>query len=273
MIELLSADWNHWPDVLDRSEIVATASRLGVAGLELGVYDTEVELAAERVAEWNELGAVHGIGIRALLYSMPPDRWPSGGLANPNSRKRLLEQAEELLDIAVDLQLDTVGLWPGADSPHADRAEFLRTLSELAALASRRNIRIAIEPKPETIVATPDDVTSLSGETRHPDFVGLLLDTGHELAAGRDPAEIVRSLEVELLHVHLGDSDGDPDADLPAGRIHSLDGFFAALVAIDYDGAMSPDAYGAVEAGVVTGTAALEETVRYVADFWKERTV
>lgn len=273
MIELLSADWNHWPDGLGRSEIVATASRLGVAGLELGVYDTEVELAAERLAEWNDLGSTHGIGIRALLYSMTPDVWPTGGLSAQSSRKRLLEQADELFDIAANLQLDTVGLWPGADPPDADRVEFTRTLSELSVLAAQRTIRIAIEPKPDTAVATPEDVASLSSETPNPSSVGLLLDTGHEFAAGRDPGIIVGSLDVQLLHVHLGDSDGNPDADLPPGRIHSLDGFFEALETAGYDGAMTPDAYGAVEAGVVTGTAALEETVRCVADFWKGRAV
>lgn len=270
-MELLSADWNHWPDDLSRAEIVETAARLGVAGLELGVYDTQVELAPDRIAEWNRLGSPQGVGIRALLYSMPPERWPGGGLAAPTSRQRFLEQMEEFLEIASNLGLRTVGLWPGADSAHADRRTFAGLLSELSTMASNRDAGIAIEPKPETMVATPKDVATLSGAIAKPEAVGLLLDTGHEFAAGRDPAVIVGSLEVQLLHVHLGDSDGDPDADLPPGRIHPLDDFFDALVTKGYQGAMSPDAYGAVEAGVVTSVEALEETVRCLSNYQEGR--
>lgn len=270
-MELLSADWNHWPDDLTRSEIVETAASLGVAGLELGVYDTNVELAPDRLQEWSELGSSHGIGIRALLYSMPPDRWPDGGLATSSSRTRFLEQMEGLLEIASKLGLAVVGLWPGADSVNADRRDFGRLLSELSVTASHRDIGLAIEPKPATLVAEPEDLEGLREIVAEPEHVGLLLDTGHEFAAGRDPRSIVDSLDVPLLHVHLGDSDGDPDADLPPGRIHQLDGFFEALLTRDYGGDMSPDAYGAVEAGVVTGAAALAETVRCFSDFWERR--
>lgn len=267
MIELLAADWNHWPDGLSPGEIAAAAADAGVDGLELGVYDTAVELAPDRVAEWRSLGEQHGVPVRALLYSMPPERWPQGGLASESAYARLYDQIEALLEIASCFGLRTVGLWPGADPPGADRTVFLTATSQLSLLAHQAGMRIAIEPKPGTLVATTDDIAILSSAAAKGDHLGALLDTGHEHAAGRDPAAIVAALGDRLLHVHLGDSDGDPDADLPPGRVHSLKPFLAALDSIDYDGAMSPDAYGAVASHLMTGSEALAETVRRVASY------
>lgn len=266
MIELLAADWNHWPDGLSPAEIALTAATAGVDGLELGVYDTDVELAPDRLAEWRRLGEEHGVPVRMLLYSMTPERWPHGGLTSGTERDRLFEQIGALLEIASRLGLRTVGLWPGADFPDADRAAYLTAVSQLSVLAHEAGVRIAIEPKPGTLVATINDIT-LVGEVAKGDSIGALLDIGHEFAAGRDPAPIVSTLGHRLFHVHLGDSDGDPDADLPPGRLHPLDPFLAALDSIKYDGAMSPDAYGAVASHSMTGAEALAETVQRVVSY------
>jgi sugar phosphate isomerase/epimerase len=267
VFELLAADWNHWPDGLSRDEIAATAAHSGADGLELGVYDTEVELAPLRLEEWQALDQTHGLPIRMLLYSMTTERWPHGGLGSAKARSRLMQQAEELLRITSTLGLGTVGIWPGADPPHADRTEIARTVRDLATLAARDGIRIALEPKPGTAVGEPGDVIAVSDYVARPGLIGVLLDTGHEFAAGRNPAELARHLGKRLFHIHLGDSDGDPDADLPPGRLHSLDPFFTSLEDQRYEGAMTLDAYGAVAAGVITGAEALDETVRLVSTY------
>lgn len=272
MIELLAPDWNHWPDGLTRPEIAEAVAQAGVAGLELGVYETGVELAAGRMDEWRRLGDRHGVPVRALLYSMPPERWPDGGLGSLSSRRRLLDEVDALLAVATDLGIDRVGLWPGADLPGADRDAIAAAVAELAPLAARHGLRIAIEPKPGTSIGEPADVVSIIDATGTAGTIGLLLDTGHEFAAGRDPAAMVAGLAEHLLHVHLGDSDGDPDADLPPGRLHPLDPFLAALDAAGYRSAMSPDVYGAVESGVVTGVQAVAETVERVTSYRARRT-
>ncbi|MGH9136750.1 MAG: sugar phosphate isomerase/epimerase family protein [Acidimicrobiales bacterium] len=265
MVELLAADWNHWPDGLSPAAIAEAAAGSGFDGLELGVYDTAVELADARLAEWQRLGDQNGVPVRMLLYSMPPERWQHGGLTDESARSRLYEQLENVLELASRLGLDTIGLWPGADLPGADRRAFAAATSQLSALAHRAGMRIAIEPKPGTLVAGADDAQSAANEAVHRDAVGVLLDTGHEHAAGRDPAAIVADLGSRLLHVHLGDSDGDPDADLPPGRLHPLDPVLAALDLIAYAGAMTPDAYGVVASGAMTGADVLTETMRAVA--------
>jgi len=267
VIELLAADWNHWPDNLSSAEIAVAAAAAGVEGLELGVYDTDVELAPHRLDQWRRLGEQHGVPIRMLLFSMPPERWPTGGLTSVSDRSRLVEQVDALLHIAAGLSLETVGLWPGADGADADRNAFTTCVSELSHLADRVGVRIAIEPKPGTLAATADDVTAAGDRAAKADSIGVLVDTGHEHAAGRDPARIAAALGHRLFHVHLGDSDGDPDADLPPGRLHPLAPFLAALDSIGYRGAMSPDAYGAVASHAVTGIEALAETVHQVSSY------
>jgi sugar phosphate isomerase/epimerase len=267
MIELLAADWNHWPDGLSPDEIVATAAGSGVDGVELGVYDTHVELAPSRMEQWRTLGQRHGVPVRMLLYSMPPERWPNGGLGSEMARGPIIEQTEQLVRIAAAIGLTTVGLWPGADFPDADHHTIAHTVGELSTVAAREGIRIALEPKPGTALEKPDDVIALSEAAPQPEWIGVLLDTGHEFAAGREPASLVRQIGKRLFHIHLGDSDGDPDADLPPGRLHPLDSFFAALEGERYAGAMTLDAYGAVVAGVVSGAEALDETVRLVSAY------
>lgn len=268
MVELLAADWNHWPDGLDAGGIAEVAARVGVAGLELGVYDTAVELSPARIREWRRLGDAHGVHVRRLLYSMPAERWSTGGMASRSGMDRLLEEIEVLVRIAAGWGIETVGLWPGADGPGADRRSLTRAVSGLAAIAIRSDVRIALEPKPGTALAAPGDVLSLIDDARAEGVgVGVLLDIGHEYAARRDPAVEVANLRNHLLHVHLGDSDGDPDADLPPGRLHPVEPFLAALDAAGYRGAMSPDVYGAVVSRAMTGTDALVETVERVAAF------
>ena len=83
---LVNADWNFWPEGSPPPAIWAECADLGFEGLELGVYDPDIELSPVRVAEAATLSARHRIGVRAVLFSMPPGRWPGGGLASMEHR-------------------------------------------------------------------------------------------------------------------------------------------------------------------------------------------
>ncbi len=76
--------------------------------------------------------------------------------------------------------------------------------------------------------------------------VGVLLDTGHALWAAEDLPVVVHMLGDRLFHLHLGDTPGDIDRDLPPGWNHDFTSFVAALDEIGYRGAMSLDMYGSV---------------------------
>jgi sugar phosphate isomerase/epimerase len=142
-----------------------------------------------------------------------------------------------------DLGLPVLGLWPGADPPGADVLAGVR-----AAVEAAGDVRVALEPKPGTAVATAREALALCEAV---DGLGVLLDTGHAYAAGEDPAAAVELLGDRLLHVHLGDAaPGQGDDDLPCGRLHDFAPVVAALDASGFAGTASFDLYGAVCGGL-----------------------
>lgn len=260
---LLDADWNHWPDGLSPEATAAAAAGLACDGLELGVYDSAVELAPERLDAWQAAARRHGQPVRRLLLSLPSSRWPQGALSQGDSGP-LVTQTREVAQVAVDLGHDVLGLWPGADLAVADWSVMVKVCALLAEAVRPLGVRLAVEAKPDTRLAAPADVIRLVDEAGAGDVIGVLLDTGHELAAGRDPAQLLADLGSRLLHVHLGDSSGGADEDLPPGRVHDLRPFVAALAIGGYAGTMTPDLYGFVESGSASGTEAVRETIEHL---------
>jgi sugar phosphate isomerase/epimerase len=249
---LTDADWNSWPDGLDGPAHARQTAELGLAGIELGVYDAAVELSPGRLA------ALAGSPVTDILLSLPAERWPTGALSGDRpARDRLVEQVRACAEVCRTLGLPVLGLWPGADPVGADVVEGLRRVVEAAG-----DVRIAVEYKPDTAVATAAESLALC--TQVPGL-GVLLDTGHAYALGEDPAAVVTLLGPLLLHCHLGDADlGGGDDDLPCGRVHDLGAFVAALDASGFQGTASFDLYGAVVAGVATGRNAVRESRDHV---------
>ncbi len=255
--QLCDADWNHWPDGLDDAALWPAVAAAGFQGMELGVYRVADELAVERLAHVRELTQVTGMPVAMLLLSLPPDRWPDGALAG-SSTALVVDQARATAEVAVDLGLDTIGVWPGADEPHTAPTEVAAGARRVVDAVAPTGVRVALEYKPGTAVATAADAVGLCDAVPG---LGVLLDTGHAYAAGEDPAEVVGRLGERLWHVHLGDAaEGNADDDLPVGRLHDFGPFAAALDAAGYAGAATLDLYGAVCAGVATGAQAAAES-------------
>ena len=247
---LTDADWNSWPDGLSGPDHVRQSARLGLDGVELGVYDAAVELSVER------LGALPAdVPVTDLLLSLPAERWPGGALSGDVDR--LVAQVRACAQVCRELGLPVLGLWPGADPVGAEVLAGTRRVVEAAG-----DIRIALEYKPDTAVATATEATALCDQVER---LGVLLDTGHAYAAGEDPAVVVKALGDRLLHVHLGDAAlGGGDDDLPCGRLHDLTSFLAALDTSGFAGTASFDLYGAVVSGVATGYDAVRESRDHV---------
>lgn len=265
---ILAADWNHWPDGLEPEAIAPLAARLGCAGLELGVYDASHELSPARVHTWRRLAERHEVPVRMILLSLPRARWPSGALTEPDALARVLRQAAAVAGVAAELGLATVGLWPGADLPAA--GAWGRLVSAAGALTDAvrpYGVRIALEPKPGTVLGDALGVLRLLDElpARQAAWLGVLVDTGHEHAAGTDVGALPGLLGDRLLHVHVGDAAGaEPDADLPPGRLHDHRPFLLALAASGYAGAVTPDLYGYVAGGAASGEEALGEALAHL---------
>ena len=257
--ELLDADWNHWPDGLDDAATWAVVAAAGFDGIELGVYDAAVELAPDRIATLASLAGAHDLPVRAVLLSLPLDRWPGGALTG--RPEAVAAQALACAQVCVTLGIDTLGLWPGADPEDADFVAVVDGLRLVAEAVAPTGVRVAVEYKPET--AVPDAETALALAAAVPG-TGVLLDTGHAFALGEDPAAVARRLAAAgvLWHLHLGDAAlGAGDDDLPVGRLHDIDGFLRAVADAGFTGSGSLDLYGAVAAGVATGVEAGAESL------------
>jgi len=271
-VRLVNADWNFWPDGLDRPGIWHECARLGFDAMEVGVYRADEELSAAAMGAIAGLAAETGLGVQAVLFSMPAGRWPDGGLASATDSARAVAEIIETARRAADLGAQVLGVWPGADPPErrapGDGATdgWARTLDAVDAVASAAEplgLSVAVEYKPGQLVAGADDALRLADAVGRP-AVGVLVDTAHALAGGEDLAGLPARCGPRLLHVHLGDSGGDADADLPPGSEHDFVPFLAGLASSGYAGALSFDLYGSVEAGVATGREASDQSLRYI---------
>ncbi len=253
--KLTDADWNSWPDELSDLQIFEQAAEFGLAGIELGVYDAAIELAPERLTALAEIVEQTGVPVTAVLLSLPAERWRQGALSGDVDR--LVWQVSSCAAVCRAVGLEVLGIWPGADPVDVDIVDTLARCVEAA-----DDVRLAVEYKPGTAVATAEQALALCGQVPG---LGVLLDTGHAFAAGEDPARVVEQLGDRLLHCHLGDAPpGGDDDDLPCGRLHDFSSFVAALDASGYSGTASFDLYGAVSSGALTGAQAVRESRDHV---------
>ncbi len=264
--QFVNADWNFWPDGLDRNAIWRECARLGFDAMEIGVYRADEELSPAAVRAITGPSGETGLDVQAVLFSMPAERWPDGGLASAAASATAVADIVETAKRAADLGAQVLGVWPGADPPDGAADGWARTVDAVDAVASATEalgLALAVEYKPGQLVAGIDDALRLADALGRPG-VGVLVDTAHALAGGEDLASLPLRLGRRLVHVHLGDSDGDADADLPPGSVTDFGPFLAGLAGSGYGGALSFDLYGAVQSGVATGSEASEQSLRYI---------
>ncbi len=266
-MRLVSADWNFWPDGLDRPSIWHTSADLGFAAMEIGVYRADDELSSSAVTSIEALAGETGLGVAAVLFSMPSARWPDGGLGAATRSAQAVTEITETARRAADLGATVLGVWPGADppaSPGGDQWDRTRdAVAEVAETSGSLGLTLAIEYKPGQLIASAEDARRLVEEIAR-EGVGVLVDTAHAFAGGEDVAGLPAGLAPRLAHVHLGDSGGDPDADLPPGAEHDFAPFLAGLAAVGYPGVLSFDLYGFVEAGPATGAEASQQGLDHI---------
>lgn len=269
-MRLVSADWNFWPDGLDRADIWRISASMGFSGMELGVYRADDELSCTATATISVLARETDLGVDAVLFSMPPERWPEGGLGVAGPSARAVVELTETARRAAEMGATVLGVWPGADAPAAEGdtegawARSRDAFGEVADVAGPLGLTLAVEYKPGQLIACADDALRMADDVGP--GVGVLVDTAHAFAAGEDVAALPAQLAERIAHVHLGDSSGDPDADLPPGAEHDFTPFLEGLCGSGYAGVLSFDLYGAVIGGAFTGAEASRQGVLHVRD-------
>lgn len=205
--------------------------------------------------------------------------WKDGSLTSrdPEIRKKMIKMIKESMDLCHELDGSDVLLWlahDGYDYPFEDdyTVRWGYLLEGLAEVASyRKDVKVTIEYKakePRTRQYISDIGKSLLiCEELKLQNLGVVVDIGHSLFGGENPAEAVAlaARYNRLFHVHMNDNYRSWDDDLLVGGVHFWETleFFYVLDKIGYDGWFTIDIWPSR----VDGFMALQESVTRVEMF------
>ncbi len=117
--------------------------------------------------------------------------------------------------------------------------EFCRRLTDVGDDLAGRGIRLAYHHHMGTVIETEGEVDRLMAETGP--SVGLLLDTGHAVFAGADPARLARAHGGRIVHVHCKDVRTGVAARAVKQGMSFLDSVIDGVFTVPGDGAVAFD--------------------------------
>jgi sugar phosphate isomerase/epimerase len=196
------------------------------------------------------------------------EKWGRGSFTSrdPAIRKASVKEVTKSMDWAASLGCSYVDVWPGQDGyDYCFQSDYLEDKKRLAdgireCAGYRDDVKVLIEYKPKEprthlYVARAADLMLLLDEIGS-DNVGALLDIGHSLPGGENPAEAVALLnsrtKTRLDYVHLNDNWRMWDDDMMFGSVHIIESleFLYWLERTGYDGWYTLDIFPYREDGV-----------------------
>lgn len=200
-------------------------------------------------------------------------KWKHGSLASrdKNIRKEIVKRTQDAMDYCAACGgVDTM-LWlahDGYDYPFEDDymvrwGYIAECLHEIASYRSDINLTIEYkksEPRSYQYISNISKSLLMCEEVGLPNL-GVIIDIGHALFGGENPAESVALANKygRLFHIHLNDNYRQADDDLILGTVHLWETleFFYQLDTVGYDGWYVIDIWP----GRVDGIAASQEFV------------
>ena len=196
---------------------------------------------------------------------------------DPKIRRKYIDEVKASMDLAAELDAYDILLWlahDGFDYPFEDDYTvkwnwLLDSLSEIAEY--RSDVKVAVEykakePRTHQHINTVGTTVSICEKINKPN-IGVVVDIGHSLAAGENPAEAVEfaALFGRLFDIHLNDNYRTWDDDLLLGTISFFETleFFYALRKLGYDEWYDIDIWPSR----VNGPKALDESVKRIKWF------
>lgn len=166
---------------------------------------------------------------------------------DPKARQYAIDRSKKAADIAQEMGCDLMVLWLAREGTYLrESKDAVRATHQLleaidAILAHDKNLRIAIEPKPNepmdlAYIPTIGHALALGFQASEPDRVGCLVETAHTILAGLDPSdEMAFALAFDKLwSVHLNDQNGLKfDQDRSFGSVDLRRAFNQVLVLED----------------------------------------
>jgi sugar phosphate isomerase/epimerase len=233
-------------DRLERDHLVEIAAH-GFDAVEVFAvkshFDYRDRRAAIALAEWLD-------DTRLKLHSMhaPIARDYAAGAWKDNlslaatddaRRKAAVDETLAVLDVAAAVPFSTLVLHGGIPEPYGGAADnhvgsLVRSLEELAPVAERYSVRLAVEVIPNAI-STPGALVELV-ESDLDAELGICMDVGHARLMG-DVVDAIETCSGHLVTTHIHDNRGRNDDHLMPGKGSiDWDATLLAFQKIGYDG-------------------------------------
>ena len=214
-------------------EMIKRAGRVkSLSGIELvGTW----HLSDNNIREIKKV--VEDVGLKICMVT--PDMWArgkrgKGGFTSREEkiRKEAIGDVKASMDWAIELDCDAIDLWFGQDGyDYLFQANYVEAWDRLVEATRecadyRPEVKVCLEykikePRTHIFVGTAGKALLLAKEVNR-DNVGVLVDVGHALAAGENPAESIALLSrsKKLFYLHFNDNYATWDDDMMVGSVH-----------------------------------------------------
>lgn len=236
-----------------------------VTGVELVGTDHIKENNVEEIKNYLE---EHKLQLASIIPDHFGDKvWKFGSFSSKDSkiRRRAIEHAKEMMDIAAELGGNLINLWPGQDGyDYLFQNDYIQERDWIAeglkeVCTHRDDIKVALEykvkePRTHSYISTAANTLLIVQEVGEKNC-GVTIDFGHALNAYETPAETVALLKKygdKLFHVHMNDNYRHWDDDMIVGSVHTIETleFHYWLKRTNYNGWLSIDQYPYREDGL-----------------------
>jgi protein FrlC len=256
-----------WLPCYPLDEAIRRISAIGYDGVEIGCaapHAWPAYLSKERRAELRNL--LEASGLQAVSLLPTPGGGPGFNPASPlpEEREATIRYYNEVIDLASDLGAKKVLYIAGWQIFGTSRQQaWDRTkncLDQIASHADKKGITIVVEPTAAAtnLIETADDAMELMRSVAR-DNVKVMFDTLHALYRNEIPADYVRAMRDDLVHIHVSDSNRVIPGE---GRVDWI-GLMQALNECGYDG------YLTMEIGLDSRTADPDQIARTALKFLK----
>ena len=233
-------------DRLDRDHLVEIAAH-GFEAVEVFAvkshFDYRDRRAAIALAEWLDdtrltLHSMHAPIARDYLKGS----WKDGltlAASDEALRKAAVEETLATLDVSAAVRYSTLVLHGGVPEPYGGPADnhlesLVRSLEELAPVAQRYGVRLAIEVIPNAL-STPSALVDLIESDIDAAELGICMDVGHARLMG-DVVDAIETCSGHLIATHLHDNRGRHDDHLVPGKgVIDWEATLLALQKVGYD--------------------------------------
>jgi xylose isomerase len=215
----------------------------------------------EEIKTHKQLTGTHNLKVVSVVADhFTEAKWRDGSFTatDPAIRAEAVSAAARAMDAAAELGCSLMTIWPGQDGydyPFAtdyeqQRAWFTEGLREVC--THRPDMRVSLEyklkePRTHSYVSTVGTALLMVQETGCANL-GIVLDYGHALLGGENPAESLALLKRHgdrLMHIHINDNYRSWDDDMIVGSVHTIEllEFLYWLRRTDYQGWITLDQF------------------------------